>query len=102
MDKKQISQGTHASVLSHVNRQPLGARVLLVLLFLALSLASLQPRASAQGAAQSMQSSSSATRARQGAIAPNCVACQDALTACVQNGGSNCSAEYSACMATCQ
>ena len=38
MDKKKISQGAHASVLSTSNRQLSQARSLLLLLFLALSL----------------------------------------------------------------
>lgn len=101
MDKNQISQGTHASVLSSVNRKALGARVLLVLLLLALSLSSLQP--SAQGADQRMQAmSSSVTSPQQRALAPSCIACQDALTECIQNGGSNCYAVYTACMGSCQ
>lgn len=101
MDKNQISQGTHASVLSTANRQYLGARVLLILLFLALSLASLQPRVSAQGAAH-RPTSSNVTGARQRAIAPNCPECQQALMDCVANGGSNCNAAFIACMASCQ
>ena len=101
MDKNQISQGTHASVLSTANRLPLGARVLLVLLFLALSLASLQPGVSAQGAAEG-PISSNVTGAHQRAIAQSCPECQQALTDCLNNGGSNCYAVYTTCMANCQ
>jgi hypothetical protein len=104
MDKNQTSQGTHARVLSTANRQPLGARVLLVLLFLALSLASLQPRASAQGAADQRMpaTSSSVTSLHQRALAPSCPECQQAYQDCLGNGGSNCNAAYIACMASCQ
>ena len=100
MDKNQISQGTHASVLSTANRKPLGARVLLVLLFLALSLASLQPGVSAKGAQGPM--SSNVTGAHQGAIAPSCPECEQALSDCINNGGSNCYGVYTTCMANCQ
>ncbi len=103
MDKKQNSQGTHAGVLSTANRQPLGARVLLVLLFLVLTLASLQPRASAQGAGQRMPAtSSSVTSLHQEALAPSCPECQQAYMDCLGNGGSNCYATYMACIASCQ
>jgi hypothetical protein len=101
MDKKQTSQGTHASVLSSANRQPLGARVLLVLLFLAVSLASLQPRASAQDAAQ-RPTSSKVTSAQPRTLAPSCPECQQAYMDCLGNGGSNCNSTYLACMASCQ
>ena len=101
MNKNQISQGTHASVLSTANRKPLGARVLLVLLFLALSLASVQPRVSAKDAAEG-PIASKVTGAHKGAIAPSCPECQQALTDCLNNGGSNCYGVYTTCMATCQ
>jgi len=103
MDKKHISRGAHASVLSSANRQPLGARVLLVLLFLALTLASLQPGASAQDAGQRMSAtSSSVTSLNEQALAPSCPECQQAYVDCLGNGGSNCYATYTTCMATCQ
>lgn len=101
MDKKQISQGTHASALSNANRQHPATRVLLGLLFLALSLVSLQPGVSAESAAQSPPSSN-VTSGQQRAFAPNCPECLQALSDCVGNGGSNCSALYTACMASCQ
>lgn len=100
MDRNQISQGTHASVLSTANRLPLGDRVLLVLLFLGLSLASLQPGVSAQGAVQ-RPTSSNVTSDQQRAFAPNCPECQQAYMDCLGNGGSNCNTTYMACMASC-
>lgn len=97
MDKNQISQGTHASVLSPINRKPLGARLLLVLLFLALSLASLQPGVSAKGAARRLMPSN-VTRV----IAPSCPVCEQQLADCLANGGSNCYFAYTLCLPSCQ
>ncbi len=127
MDKNQISQGTHASVLSTVNRPIFWARSFLLVMFLALSLASLQPRASARAADQTLregkasvtsyQSQASvltadqillegkaSTTSRQArASARNCPACQQALVECLGNGGGGeCYAQYYACLAGCQ
>jgi hypothetical protein len=48
MDKNQTSQRAHAGVLSSNNRQPLGLRIGLVAILLALSLTSLPPTAYGQ------------------------------------------------------
>ena len=48
MDKNQTSQGTHAGVLYTRNRQLLGARFFILVLFLMLGLTSLQSTAFAQ------------------------------------------------------
>jgi hypothetical protein len=103
MDKKQISQETHASVFSNANRQLLGARVLLVLLFLALSLASLQPKASAEAADQTFgeQTISTTNRGPRTAVR-SCPECESGLSACIASGGgSECYTVYNACIAGC-
>jgi hypothetical protein len=55
MDKTQTSQGAHASVLSTSNRQFYRALFLLLALFMALRLTTLQETASAQSCAQQCQ-----------------------------------------------
>lgn len=103
MDKNQANRGTHASVLHNVNRQLSGARLFLLLLFLAVSLASPQSRISAKAADQSIRgTSSSLTSPQKQAVALNCPACQQALIECLGNGGSNCYADFNVCMANCQ
>lgn len=104
MDKNQISQGTHASVLSNVNRQPFWARFFLLALFLTLSLASLQPRASARAADQSVRGN----KASFGSHSPtrpagDCSACEEGLVMCLAHGGgAGCGAQYDACLERCQ
>lgn len=103
MDKNQISPGTHASVLSTVNRQLFWARFSLLLLFLALSITSLQLRASARAADKTLRAGQvSVTSYQSPASAPNCAACQQAYVECLANGGPNCAAQYDACLASCQ
>jgi hypothetical protein len=104
MDKNQISQGAHASVLSIVNRPLFWARYFLLALFLAVSLASLQPRTSAQIADQTLrEANASVTSHQQTALAPDCPACQQALFQCLANGGgSSCYLQYDDCLAGCQ
>ena len=103
MDKNHISQGTHASVLSTNNRQLSWARFLLLALFLAVSLASLQPRASARAADQKAAKSKASTSLNSNASARNCPACQQALLECMGNGGGGeCYVQYYACIASCQ
>lgn len=126
MDKNQISPGTHASVLSTVNRQLFWARFSLLLLFLALSITSLQLGASARTADKTLRAGQASVTSVQStpsvrgadhtlpegkvsitshqlpASARNCPACQQALAECLGNGGSNCYAQYFACLASCQ
>lgn len=104
MDKNQTSQGTHAGVLSATNPQLSRARILLLALLLAFSLASLQPGVSIQAAADRTASANEAgLRSHQsGSLQPNCQACQQALVACLANGGgSACDIEFDFCIATC-
>jgi hypothetical protein len=126
MDKNQTSQGAHASVLSTGNRPRFWARFFLLVMFLALSLPSLQPRASAQAVDQTLrlakagttsyQSQTSArtadqillegkasTTSRQArASARSCPVCQQALVECVANGGGgDCYVQYYACIGSC-
>jgi hypothetical protein len=126
MDKNQISQGTHAGVLSTFNRQLFWARFFLLALFLALSLASLQPRASVQAADQTLrranvsimslqpkasaQAAEQTLRANKAGItshqprrsAWNCPHCEADLVACLAGGGgSSCGAQYDACLSGC-
>ena len=104
MDKNRISQGTHASVLSTANHQLSRAPFLFLLLFLAFSLASLQPRASAQAADQTLgEQRVSATSLKPGASARSCPACDQALAQCLgSGGGGDCYVQYNACIASCQ
>ena len=104
MDKNQISQGTHASVLSTVNRPLFWARFFLLALFVALSLTSLQPRATAQSAGETMrEGKASITSHQQRALAPDCPACQQALVECLAGGGGgNCYTQYYDCIDGCQ
>ena len=104
MDKNQISQGTHAGVLSTAYRQLFWARFFLLALFLALSLVSLQPRASAQAAHQTLRGEkASITNRPPGTSGRNCPNCEQALAACLAGGGGgNCGAQYDACLAGCQ
>lgn len=103
MDKNQVNRGTHASVLHNANRPLSGARFLLLLLFLVLSVASPRSRTSAKAADQSIPgTSSSLTSPQKQALALNCQECQQALTDCLGNGGSNCYANFYACLASCQ
>jgi hypothetical protein len=103
MDKNQLSQRAHAGVLFTVNRTLFGARFFVLALFLALSLASLQPRASAQAADQTLQwNKASITSHQPRGSAWNCQACEQALTACLAGGGgASCGAQYDACLAGC-
>ena len=102
MDKNEISRGTHASVLSTNNRQLFWARFLLLVLFLAVSLASLQPRASAQAANKATRGNEVGITSHQlPASSRNCPACQQAYVECIANGGTNCTAQYYACLENC-
>jgi hypothetical protein len=104
MDKNQISQGTHAGVLSNTNRQPLWTRVFLLALFLALSLASLQPGASAGAADQSARGNKASLYSHQPTgQAFDCSACEEGLVMCLARGeGPSCGAQYDACLRRCQ
>ena len=101
MDKNQISQGTHAGVLSAVNRQLFWTRFFLLALFLALNLASLQPRTSARAADQTIrENKASMTSHQPRASAPNAPPCEQLLVECLANGGgaAACGAQYDACL----
>ena len=104
MDKNQITQGMHAGVLSTTNRQLPWARIFLLALFLAFSLASLQPRASAQAADQTLRGNKASITSHQPrASGPTCSECQQALVACLANGGgANCDIQYDACIESCE
>ena len=104
MDKNQISQGTHAGVLSTVNRQLFWARFFLLTLFLALSLASPQPTASAQAADQTLQGTKASITSHQPrGSAWNCPVCEAELVACMAGGGGpSCGAQYDACLSGCR
>ena len=104
MDKKKISQGAHASVLSTSNRQLSQARSLLLLLFLGLSLSSLQPKASAEAADQAFgEQTISTTNLKPRTAARSCPECNAALDLCTgSGGGSECYTTYYACIASCQ
>jgi hypothetical protein len=101
MDKNQISQGTHASVLSTANRQLPWTRILLLSLFLAFGLASQQPRASAQAADQSLRGDQASMTSRQPKrSAQNAPPCEQLLVQCLASGGgARCLDEYDACEA---
>ena len=103
MDKNQISKGTHAGVLSTVNRQLFWARFFLLALFLALSLASLQPRASAQAADRTLPGTKASITSNQPrGSAWNCPHCEADLVACLAaGGGPGCGAQYDACLSGC-
>lgn len=103
MDKNQISQGTHASVLSNVNRQPIWARLFLLGVFLTLSLASLQPRASARAADRSAGAdrATGSSQLRTGR-SWDCSICEEGLVMCLaRGGGASCGAQYDACLEHC-
>lgn len=97
MDKGQISQGTHAGVLSTNNRQLLWPRFFLLVLFLALSLSSLQPRAAAQAGNQTLRADKvSVTSHQPRASAPNC---ERAYVECLAGGGGAiCDIQYNVCI----
>lgn len=101
MNKNQTSQGAHAGVLSTGNRQLFWARFSLLALFLALSLASLQLRAAAQAADQTLRGNKvSMTSHQPRASAPNAPPCEQLLVECLANGGgaAACGAQYDACL----
>jgi len=101
MDKNRSSLGTHAGVSSAANHQRFSSRILLLTLLLALSLASLQPRASAQAADQrSPGNQAPMTSHNQRRLARNAPTCEELLLECLANGGSQavCGAEYDACV----
>lgn len=102
MDKNQISQGTHASVLSTVNRHLPWTRILLLVsLFLAFGLASQQSWASAQAADQSLRADQASMTSRQPKhSAQNEPPCEQMLVQCLANGGGGiCLDEYDECVA---
>lgn len=101
MDKNQISRGTHASVLSTANRQLSWTRILLLSLFLAFSLASLRPTASAQAADQRLQENQAVVTNRQPtAAARNAPPCEQLLVECLASGAGAafCGAQYDVCI----
>lgn len=103
MDKNQISQGTHAGVLSNLNHQTLAARVLILFLFLVVSLASVQPRVYGQGADQSFRENHAGTMSPQTrGPSLNCLVCETTLHDCINSGGGDCYGQYNACMASCR
>ena len=101
MNNNQISQGAHARVLSTINRPLFWTRLFLLALFLAVSLASVQPRSSAQAANQAVRGRTATVTSPQEASARNCPECWTAYQVCLANGGSNCYAQYQACLANC-
>jgi hypothetical protein len=101
MDKNRSSQGTHAGVSSAANHQRFWSRIFLLTLLLALSLASLQPRASAHAADQrSPGNQARMTSHKLRRSARNAPTCEDLLVECLANGRGQavCGAEYDACV----
>lgn len=105
MDKNQISQGTHASVLYTHNRQLFFARFLLLALFLALSLMSLQPKSSANAARQTLRAGKVTLTSNQArAFAPDCSQqCEQQYVQCLASARDPliCDIAYDACLAAC-
>lgn len=99
MDKNQISRGTHAGVLFTANRQLPWARIFFLGLFLALCLASLQPRASAHGADRRLgQDRAGTTSSQPSASAQYAPTCEQLLVECLAHGGGAiCLDQYDAC-----
>jgi hypothetical protein len=85
MEKNQASRGAHARALSTHNRRLFLARFFLLALFLALSVASLQPRTSAKSSELDCASE-----------------CQQQYVQCLAAGGTNCGAQFDACLAGCR
>jgi hypothetical protein len=99
MNNNQISQGAHARVLSTVNRPLFWTRLFLLALFLAVSLASVQPRSSAQAANQARIA---AVTGPEETFARNCPECWAAYQACQVSGDpSQCWVQYQICEANC-
>lgn len=105
MDKNQISQGTHAGVLSTHNRQLFFARFFLLALFLAFSLMSLQPKSSANEARQTSRAGKVSLTSNQAtAFEPDCSQqCEQQYVQCLASARDPlaCENEYDACLATC-
>jgi len=100
MDSKQTSQGTHASVLSTVNRQLFWARFFLLVFFLALSVISLQPKPS-QAADQKLRRVG-LTSHQSRAGAPDCGDdCHQAYVQCLASGGHFCGVLLDDCLSGC-
>ena len=105
MDKNQISQGTHASVLSTHNRQLFFARFLLLALFRTLSMRSLQPKCSANAARQTLRAGKVSLPSNQArALAPGCAQqCEQQYVQCLASPRDPliCDHAYDACLAAC-
>lgn len=103
MDKDRFSQGAHAGALSTHNRSLFFARSFLLLLFLALSVMSLQPKTSAKAAERPLPEKKTSLRSQQlRSAAPNCSACEQALVQCLASGGGgSCYDRYDACTENC-
>lgn len=101
MDKNQNSRGTHAGVLSIVNRQLTWSRILLLALFLAFGLVSLQPKASAQAADRRLERNQAGITGRQPKdSAQYAQSCEQGLVECLaRGGGAVCLDQYDACVA---
>jgi hypothetical protein len=103
MDKNQVSQEAPAGDRSTGNRQPFYARLFLLALLLAFSLAILQPVIPAQAADQRPQRDKAGmTSPQTGAAAPDCSHCERAFVECMASGGGViCAIQYDACIAAC-
>jgi hypothetical protein len=106
MDKNQISQGAHASVLTTRNRQIFWARFFLLAMLFVLGLTSFQPQTAAQAADQAVQrNKTNVTISQPSASAPNCPdQCEQALVECLASGGgaASCGKQYDVCLTGCQ
>jgi hypothetical protein len=103
MDKNQASQGTPDGIHSTGKRQLFWARFFLLALFLAFSLASLQPGTPVQAADQASPGDKLRIMSLQpGASAPDCSHCERAYVECMASGGGAiCAQQYDACLVAC-
>lgn len=103
MDKNRLSQEAPAGVHSTGNRQLLLARSFLLVLFLAFSLASLQPGTPARADNQQLRGDkTSITSMQSEAFEPDCSHCEWAYVQCLASGGGViCSIQYNACIDEC-
>jgi hypothetical protein len=99
MDNRQTSQGAHAGAFSIRNQQSFLARFFLLALLLILSVASLQSKAPAQTANQTLQENKAGLTTLN---PPNCDECQQAFVECLAGGGGvTCHVQYNICIQNC-
>jgi hypothetical protein len=103
MDKNQVSQGAPAGIRSTGNRQLLQARLLLLTLLLAFSLASLSQGPFVQVAEQTLRADKvSKTGLQPGPSALDCTHCEREYVECLASGGQAfCDIQYEICLESC-